>query len=264
MTRFSISALALLLIGAPVMAQDKPAEEEKGPFSANIAAATDYTFRGISQTKNRGALQGTVEYAHASGFYVGAFASNVKFPDQTGTANDHTKYEVDLSAGYRFELGPISWDVGAIAYTYPGEGRHPVSPNTAASHTNYQYYEGQIKGTFEAIKDKLSFTAQYNRSQDYYADSGRSHYGNFSTKIGLPDEFNLGAAVGRSWIQRNDRFGAPDYYDWMIGLSHWVGVKDLVAEIRFVDTSVTKGGCAMPVNGTVCGPRGIFMLTYNF
>ncbi|WP_235925119.1 TorF family putative porin, partial [Roseomonas harenae] len=41
--------------------------------------SSDYLFRGVSQTRNRPAVQGTIDIQHTTGFYVGAFASNVAF-----------------------------------------------------------------------------------------------------------------------------------------------------------------------------------------
>jgi hypothetical protein len=38
---------------------------------------SDYIFRGISQTQRQPAIQGGFDYSHASGFYVGTWASNV-------------------------------------------------------------------------------------------------------------------------------------------------------------------------------------------
>ena len=46
-------------------------------LSANLTATSDYRFRGISQTQNGAAVQGGVDYAHESGFYIGNWNSTV-------------------------------------------------------------------------------------------------------------------------------------------------------------------------------------------
>lgn len=43
--------------------------------TANVGVTTDYVFRGITQTSHNAALQGGVDYAHSSGFYVGLWGS---------------------------------------------------------------------------------------------------------------------------------------------------------------------------------------------
>ena len=92
------------------------------PVSYNISAVSNYKYRGQDQdtSKTRGfkpALQGGVDYAHASGFYVGNWNSTVNFLDNKSNKAD---VEVDLYGGYKFPLGAFGMDVGALTYIYPG------------------------------------------------------------------------------------------------------------------------------------------------
>ncbi|NNF96899.1 MAG: hypothetical protein HKM94_08245 [Halobacteria archaeon] len=80
-------------------------------FTGNIGVTSNYIWRGLSQTDNQAAIQGGLDYEN-SGFYVGTWLSNVSWTNVEG-------YEMDIYAGYGFDLGPTSWDVGYIAYTYP-------------------------------------------------------------------------------------------------------------------------------------------------
>ncbi|HOB96773.1 MAG TPA: TorF family putative porin [Aquabacterium sp.] len=83
----------------------------------NVGATTDYRYRGISQTRLKPALQGGVDYSHASGFYVGAWASTIKWiKDSAGDSS----VEVDLYGGYKGEISKtLSYDVGVLNYWYP-------------------------------------------------------------------------------------------------------------------------------------------------
>ena len=49
--------------------------------SSTITVASDYDFRGITQTARDPALQASLDWAAESGLYVGAWASNVDFGD---------------------------------------------------------------------------------------------------------------------------------------------------------------------------------------
>lgn len=82
-------------------------------LSANIGATSNYVWRGVTQTDDQAAISGGLDYAHDSGFYLGTWASNVDFDDDT-TA------EVDLYGGYAGEVSGVGFDVGAIRYFYPG------------------------------------------------------------------------------------------------------------------------------------------------
>ena len=84
-------------------------------FESNVALSNDYVWRGMSQTSEEPAISGGFDIAGDSGLYFGTWASNVEFGD--GAA-----LELDWYAGYASELeNGFSYDIGYLAYTYPGE-----------------------------------------------------------------------------------------------------------------------------------------------
>ena len=121
-----VHALVLTgLVGVPAFAM---AAEEESPhsLSGNITLTSDYVFRGVSQTQGGPAIQGGFDYAHASGFYVGTWASNVDWVSTVaGTPavafKDNNSMEIDLYGGYRGSVGDVGYDVGVITYYYPGD-----------------------------------------------------------------------------------------------------------------------------------------------
>ena len=100
-----LAALALA-IGSASIAQAE--------ISSTLTLASDYDFRGISQTARDPALQASLDWASESGFYLGAWVSNVDFG--SGTAAD---FEWDLLGGYR---GQFTDDLGFTLLTGFGEG----------------------------------------------------------------------------------------------------------------------------------------------
>ena len=115
-----------IAVGAAVMGLSSIASAE---FSANIGATSNYLWRGVTQTDNGPAISGGIDYAHASGFYAGAWASNVDFVDEpefndpTDPDDDETENngqaELDLYLGFAGEAGSIGYDIGFIYYAYP-------------------------------------------------------------------------------------------------------------------------------------------------
>ena len=79
--------------------------------SANVAFASDYVWRGMTQSDGP-AIQGGFDFEDESGFYAGIWGSNVNFNDGAGS-------ELDYYAGYGFSLGDIAVDIGYIAFDYP-------------------------------------------------------------------------------------------------------------------------------------------------
>lgn len=76
----------------------------------NVGVFTDYLLWGGSASGNNAVVQGGVDYAHESGFYVGTWMS---------TLGDGDGQEVDLYAGYSAEFGDFGIDVGYVYYYYP-------------------------------------------------------------------------------------------------------------------------------------------------
>ena len=79
--------------------------------SANVSFASDYIWRGMTQSDGP-AIQGGFDYEAESGFYAGIWGSNVNFNDGAGS-------ELDYYFGYGFELGSVGVDLGYVAFDYP-------------------------------------------------------------------------------------------------------------------------------------------------
>ena len=96
------------------------AEVEAGPFSATVTVASDYVFRGFSQTNGSSALQAGLDYSTPVGLALGAWASKVDFVDADGPP-DGADVEVDLYVMHGWKLGErVSLDTTLIRYAYPG------------------------------------------------------------------------------------------------------------------------------------------------
>ena len=184
-------------------------------ISANVGLASDYMFRGVSQTDNQMALQGGFDWAHASGFYVGTWASNV---DSTlfGGRDRDPQLEVDLYGGYAGEIGAFSYDLGVLGYFYPGAD--------GPENDDFQTVELYVGGGY-ALTDALSFNAKL-----FYADelnfSGVSEDGLYLTvgaDYALSENFALSAAVGMSSGDAFETLGGPggpdSYMDYSVGVT---------------------------------------------
>ena len=125
MNRNAAVLSSLLLASGALMAQTKAPEPDYS-LSFNVGAVTDYRYRGLSQTRFDPALQGGIDFAHKSGFYVGAWASTIRWIKDGGGNSDA---EIDLYGGYKFGAGPVGFDVGVLRYYYPSNDL-AVNPDT--------------------------------------------------------------------------------------------------------------------------------------
>ncbi|MDT3706930.1 MAG: TorF family putative porin [Thiobacillus sp.] len=99
------------LVAMPALAT--AADASPHSVTGNLGFFSDYAFRGVSQTDEDPAIQGGFDYAHASGFYLGTWGSNVEFAD--------ANMEWDIYGGYKGKIGgDLGFDVGLLQYFYPG------------------------------------------------------------------------------------------------------------------------------------------------
>ena len=220
------------------------------------AVSSDYLFRGLSQTRNNWAVQGTFDLSHESGVYVGAFLTNAKF---LASPYNDTRQELDLLAGYRFDLAGVALDVGYIAYLYPGQDKAPGGQLN-------EFHEVGIKAarTFEPVK----LSAAFFYSPNFFGQSGDGYYVEGGADVALPYGFTSIGRLGRQWIQRNAVFGTPDYLWWAVGIQREV-VLGFTAAVGVYSTDISKRDCApVPDRATggqrICDTRALFTLSRAF
>lgn len=200
----TVIASSLLVLTASAMAEDK------SPVSANVALTTNYVWRGYSQSAENAAIQGGFDYAHASGFYLGTWGSNVNFGNDAVTSadGDGASMELDLYGGYKFKAGPIDMDVGVIHYMYPG----------ANSSLDYDFTELYVGGGYGP------FSLKYSRASDYQGTTSKSgSYLDAALSFELPEGFGLGLHVGKSSGDGIKDVFVKEYTDYKVSLSKEVG-----------------------------------------
>ncbi|HEX9569180.1 MAG TPA: TorF family putative porin [Rhodospirillales bacterium] len=220
---------------APALAQEKK-QLLPGNFSTNFGLYSDYTFRGISQTGNDPAVQGSIDWSidtsmHGIGIYAGAWGSNVNLTDGD--------LEIDFYGGLTKTFGPVNAKAGFIYYRYPG----------ARGSLNFDYVEGTVALSGE-IYPGLTLGVSYNGSPNNFGDSGDAHYFNGGLSYAVPvKEVNLTlfGNVGRQMIQRNAVFGTPDYWDFKVGATLGL-TKNLSLSAFYTDTDIDTAECSGGLN----------------
>jgi uncharacterized protein (TIGR02001 family) len=192
--------MALLAVWGGAWAQDKPAEAAKAAepdstLSYNVGVVTDYRYRGISQTRLKPALQGGIDYAHKSGFYVGTWASTIKWIKDSGGNGD---IEWDIYGGYKGTAGPVGYDVGVLRYQYPNNSLNP-SANTT---------ELYVAGTMGPATLKYSHSVS---NLFGFADSKGSGYLDLSATFDLGNGYSVVPHVGHQAVRHNTGFSYTDY-----------------------------------------------------
>lgn len=253
---------------APAYAQSDASTEDATPAITISGAATltsDYRFRGVSQTDENMAVQGGVTLTHESGFYAGAWASNLSSWGTFGGAN----MELDLIGGYKAKLSDnATLDVGLTWYMYPG----------AADKSDFA--EPYVKLTGTAGPATLTAGAAYAPKQQalgrWYnsgADAALGVYNHPGDKednlyvwgdaamaiAGTPitAKAHVGHSSGHDGLGPNATALTPtgNYWDWSIGAdATW---RNLTLNVSYVDTDISKAKAASLQPGFSKGQDGI-------
>jgi uncharacterized protein (TIGR02001 family) len=197
---------ALMLAPAVSFAQDA----EESNFSWNAGVVSDYVFRGVSQSNREVAFQAGLDYAFGdSGFYAGAWGSNVDF------GSFGPEIEVDLYAGYNTDLGEkFNLDVMLTRYTYHG-----------SEIGNFDYNELITK---LALKDVATLTVGY--ANDYGNTGEKATYVNIGHDWDLGNDYTLNAGFGRTFTDLGDA------NDWNVGVSK--SFKGIEFGLNYYDTNL--------------------------
>jgi uncharacterized protein (TIGR02001 family) len=198
------TAATLSALHGTARAEDPPAS----PFSFNVGAISDYRYRGISQTRLKPALQGGIDYANPNGFYLGAWASTIKWiQDAYGDA----KVELDLYGGYKGEIAKdFTYDIGLLQYVYAGA----KTKLWDASYKDPNTLEAYGAITYGPVTTKLSYSLT-NLFGNYdfggNKDSKGSLYLDVSASFDVGGGFTVAPHVGYQKVQNITNASYTDY-----------------------------------------------------
>lgn len=289
--KFLVTASAVALFAWPLAAQAQSTAEDKVPaeaapppvltVSGSASLASDYRFRGVSQSDQEMAVQGGLTIAHDSGFYVGAWASNLAGWGTFGGAN----MELDLIGGFRAPLSDnATLDIGLTWYMYPG----------GADRTDFAEPYVKLTGTTgpATLTAGVAYAPKQQALGRWYntgTDAAAGIYNNPGAKddniyiwgdaavgiVGTP--ITAKAHIGHSWGQ--DGLGpnatavasTGKYWDWSLGADvtwqnltfnvSYVDTDISVSEARYLQPSFSKG---QDGTGNIAGSTVVVSLTAAF
>jgi len=210
--------LALLATSSAAFAQTAPEAPAAPEVTYNVGVVSQYRYRGIAQTKGGPALQGGVDYANANGFYLGTWASTIKWIkdaayDGTGT-QAKGPVELDLYGGYKFEAAGLAYDVGYLRYQYVGNTYKDAAPLTNVNANTDEAYGAATYGP-ATLKYSYAFSDLFG-----YANSHGSNYWDLSATFDLGNGFSLVPHVGRQTVKH---YSATSYNDFALTLNKDLG-----------------------------------------
>jgi uncharacterized protein (TIGR02001 family) len=214
-------AVGAAFAGSIAHAEDKKPDNE---VSFNVSVASDYRYRGYSQSRLQPALQGGADYTNnPTGFYLGTWASTIKWTKDAGGGGD---IEWDIYGGKRGEIvKDVSYDVGVLNYIYPSNGLNP-SANTSEVYGQVGYGPAYAKYSY-AVTNLFGFV-----------DSKKSGYLDIGANIDVAEGLVLNLHAGHQSVKNNSAFS---YTDWKVGVTKDFGVVSASLALIGIDSKAYVG-----------------------
>lgn len=216
------------------------AEEAKSDWTltGNAGLYSDYRFRGFTQTGFKPALQGGFDVAHASGFYLGNWNSNV----EGGNLFRGASLEMDFYGGYKYALGPVTMDAGLLHYAYPSSNKKGQKELKQT-----EIYLGAAYDIFTA-KFSYGLTNFFGAGDGTGTNTKGNYYLDLGVAKDLGNGWGVNAHYGYQYVKNGKDVGlvADNVSDYRIGatkdLSGWVVGASLVGTSKkdFALTNANK------------------------
>ena len=238
------TAATLRAIEPVDLATASGAEDDESAITISGAATltSDYRFRGVSQSDEGMAVQGGITISHESGFYVGAWGSNLAGWGTFGGAN----MELDLIAGYKFGVGEGTLDAGLVWYMYPSGADTTDFAELYAKLSGSVGALGLTAGVAYAPKQEalgnafpVGAPADPGDKEDNLYLSGDATYGLGDLPVTL--KAHIGYSDGNPGLGPNGTSIAPTgtYFDWSLGVDI-VPISGLTLSAAYVDTDISE------------------------
>ena len=258
----------IVLLAAGSMGWVNAAEPESA-LTYNIGVVNNYLYRGISQTRGDAAVQGGVDYADKSGFYVGAWASSIKWIEDNSTATARTSgpTELDIYGGYKFDLSPgTTLDLGYLRYEYLNNSLQN-NPSYSNASTD-EVYVGMSTPLFN-VKFSYALSNLFGQASTPTAglNAKGATYTEFSREFDLGSGFKLTPKAGMTSMNSNVKDangGSTSYNDYSLTLSKELQ-EGLVLSVGYSGTNANKNYYVSGNNGKYLGDQAAVVgLKYNF
>lgn len=213
--QIGLTVSLLLLSGVVLAAPAQDAASNGWTNQASLTITSDYLFRGVSQTSNSPAVQGSLGIVNDSGVYASVWASSIDFANGL---------ELDPSVGFANTVGAISYDLGVVHYGYPG-----------FTEEDLPFTEVYGSASWKGVSAGVAWTS------DYYGGNGKSLY----SHVGYGTELygiSLAAGVGQTQFDEQGMSAADGYVDFHVNVGK--AFAGLQWQLSYAGSTLDDNECA--------------------
>ena len=201
------SFASLLLFSQVANAEIKLGDKGSlGTISFNAGYNSNYIWRGLDQNSGSGAPYIGADLNTPLGIYLGTWTS--------GASGTGYSQEVDIYAGIKKSIGPVTFDLGVIEYRYPGANQRAnannftegyakltISPDKSPFTVGAAYYEDDTKGAKSGTNRASKSYQEINATYDFGKFQSFLSYGEYKNNTDVTtitiskSMFDLGFAL---------------------------------------------------------------------
>lgn len=211
-----------------------------GTFSTWVEFASDYVFRGESETNDGDipSLKASITWTHHSGLYLGYYAANNLFP-----GDDSEGHNPKINAIWGPYIGYSTNNIAGTGINYNGMFFQYIYPGDRDS--NYLEMFNYVDKQFGRVNLKLEYSPTIT---DWFGVKDlQSHNIAIHPSIALSHGFTLSGGIGYQYFDNKgpnlDANGNGkeelDWTHWNIGVSR--NVFGFNVDLRYHDTDIKKG-----------------------
>ncbi|KGM06704.1 hypothetical protein LP43_1928 [Methylophaga thiooxydans] len=211
-----------------------------GKFSTWVELASDYVFRGESETNDGKipSIKAAITWTHSSGIYLGYYGANNLFPGDDAEGNNP-----HINAVWGPYVGYATNDIAGTGINYNGMFFQYVYPGDRDS--NYLEMFNYIDKQFGRLNLKLEYSPTIT---DWFGvEDLQSHNVAIHPSWLLPYGFTISGGVGYQFFDNSgpsldangDGKEDIDWVHWNVGLSR--NVYGFNVDVRYHDTDIKKG-----------------------
>ena len=188
--------------------------------SATVLVASDYIYRGISQTFGHPTIQGSLDFAHSTGLGFGIFSSNINLgKDPTSPAQS----EVDAYFAWNKEFQ--AWKTGLMILS-----------------SNYIHASETTGIEYSAFVEWKNLKIDFAFMPTYFGVNSTSTYLRLTATLPIQPRDSLILAVGHSYFSQPMNVGFTSYSDLKAGINHTVDGWGLELDWSATDRKFNVGG----------------------
>ncbi len=236
------AAVAFAFAAQTAYAEDAPAPAPTPEITITGSAdiASQYRFRGISQSDNKPVAQAAITVTDKSGFYISFWGSSAS--SATNAPVNIGGTEIDIFGGYGKTINGFALDGGVYGYIYPGS----ASVNGGVSDSYVEIY-GDVSRSYGPVTAKVGVNWAPKQAvfNDFNTTSKYSVYEYAELSLAVPSTpitlhshlghtgggFNYAAAIFPG-------AAGKEYLDYTVGATY--KYKSLTLDASVVGTNVGK------------------------